>query len=317
MMKSEVLSLSGIWVPLVTPFRGGAVDHAGLRRLAERCVAGGVAGFVACGSTGEPWALDEAEQDAVLCTVVAAAGALPVLMGVSGHHERKLHERVRRLADSPAAGLLVPAPYYARPSQAGLVDWFGRIADIAAQPVLLYDIPVRTGVRIEPATVRQLAAHPRIVGLKDCGGSLRDTQALIADSRLQVLAGDDAQAFATLNLGGAGAIAASAQLRPERFVAMYDAVAAQRLVEARDIAHELALLIELLFAEPNPAPLKAALAQLGLIDEELRAPMTPVSAALRAQLFGVLDGRTAVLGRNALQTDSSVSIQGPPIRSMQ
>jgi 4-hydroxy-tetrahydrodipicolinate synthase len=313
-MKSEVLDLSGIWVPLVTPFKDGAIDHAALRRLVAHCIAGGVAGFVVCGSTAEPWALDDGEQDAVLRTVLDAAGALPVLMGVSGSHERRLHERVQRVSESKVAGLLMPPPYYARPSQQGLVDWFGRLADVSRKPVLLYDIPSRTGVRIEPETVFQLAAHPRIVGLKDCGGSLRDMQALVADSRLQVLAGDDAQAFATLCLGGAGAIAASAQLWPEPFVAMYRAVVEQRLADARRIAHTLAPSIELLFAEPNPAPLKAALAQLGLIEDELRAPMARASAALRAQLF---DGRTAVLGRNALQTDSSVSIQGPPIRSMQ
>jgi 4-hydroxy-tetrahydrodipicolinate synthase len=198
----------------------------------------------------------------------------------------------------------VPAPYYARPSQAGLVDWFSRLADASPRPVLLYDIPARTGVRIEPATVLQLAAHPRIVGIKDCGGNLRDTQALIADGRLQVLAGDDARIFDTLCSGGAGAIAASAHVRPDLVVAMHRAVSQQRVDDARQLAHALAPLIDLLFAEPNPAPLKALLARMGLMDDELRPPMTPVSPSLKAQLLGV---RIADLGRKALHTASSVS----------
>lgn len=303
-MQSEDLDLSGIWVPLVTPFDHGAVDHAALRRLVAHCLEGGVSGFVVCGSTGEPWALDEAEQQAVLNTVLDAADGRPVLMGIGGNHECKLHERLKRLGEEPIAGVLVSAPYYARPSQAGLVEWFSRAADVSSRPVLLYDVPVRTGVRIEAATVLQLAAHPRIVGLKDCGGSLRDTQALIADERLRVLAGDDAQVFATLCLGGAGAIAASAQVCPQQFVALYRALRDRRLDEARTLAQELAPLIELMFAEPNPAPVKALLAHMGLIEDELRAPMTRASARLRDQLFGAL---RADFGRKALQTASSVS----------
>jgi len=303
-MQSEDLDLSGIWVPLVTPFRGGVVDHAALARLVAHCLEGGVSGFVVCGSTGEPWALDEAEQHAVLRTVLDEAGDRPVLMGLSGNHERSVHERLKRLGEHAIAGVLVSPPYYARPSQAGLVEWFSRVADVSAQPLVLYDIPARTGVRIELATMLQLAAHPRIVGLKDCGGSLRDTQVLIEDARLQVLAGDDAQVFATLCLGGAGAIAASAQVYPAPFVAMHEAVRAQRMDEARSLAHVLAPLIELLFSEPNPAGFKALLAHLGLIEDELRPPMTRASARLRDQLFGAL---TADFGRKALHTASSVS----------
>ena len=283
MHRSE-LNLSGIWVPLVTPFEGGAVDHAGLRRIVVRCAGAGVAGFVACGSTGEPWALDDTEQQAVLQTVLEAAGGVPVLMGLAGNHEGALHARLRRFAEWPIAGFLVPPPYYARPSQVGLVHWFSRLADASARPIVLYDIPLRTGVRIEPATALQLAAHPRIVGIKDCGGSSSDTQALIAGGRLQVLAGDDARIFDTLCAGGAGAIAASAHVRTERFVAMHRAVAEQRLDDARRIAQELAPLIRALFAEPNPAPLKALLAHEGLISDELRPPLVAASAPLRQQL---------------------------------
>jgi 4-hydroxy-tetrahydrodipicolinate synthase len=285
-MQGE-LNLSGVWVPLVTPFERGAVDHAGLRRIAARCVGAGVAGLVACGSTGEPWALDEAEQEAVLQTVLESAAGVPVLMGLSGNHQGALHARLRRLAEWSIAGFLVPPPYYARPSQAGLVEWFGRLADASPRPIVLYDIPLRAGVRIEPATALQLADHPRIVGIKDCGGSMGDTRALIADGRLQVLAGDDARIFDTLCAGGAGAVAASAHVRTERFVSLHRAVLEQRVDDARRIAHELAPLIRTLFAEPNPAPLKALLAHEGLVSDEVRPPLAVASAPLRERLRGV------------------------------
>jgi 4-hydroxy-tetrahydrodipicolinate synthase len=205
-------------------------------------------------------------------------------MGLGGNHEAKLHARLHDWADAPVAGFLVPPPYYARPSQAGLIEWFSRLADASPRPIVLYDIPLRTGVRIEAATVLQLAEHQNIVGIKDCGGSMSDTQTLIADGRLQVLAGDDARIFDTLCAGGTGAIAAAAHVRPERFVALHRAVAGQRLDEARRIAQELAPLIGLLFAEPNPAPVKALLAHQGLVSNELRAPMMPASPELIARL---------------------------------
>ncbi len=176
----------GLWIPLVTPFRrGGAIDHAALAALAKRLAAQGIAGVVVCGSTGEAAALDDAEQLAVLDTVATAAPALPRIMGVSGTHLGKLVDRVRALGEFPLAGLLVPAPGYIRPSQAGLIEWFTRLADESAVPVLIYDIPYRTGSTIARETLLALAGHPNIRGLKDCGGDAAKTRALIADGRLQ------------------------------------------------------------------------------------------------------------------------------------
>jgi 4-hydroxy-tetrahydrodipicolinate synthase len=153
---------SGLWIPLVTPFRDGAVDHAALAALTRRLAADGVAGFVVCGSTGEAAALDEAEQLASLDTVQAAAGGLPVVMGLSGYHLGKTTAWVRKLSERPLAGLLVPAPHYIRPSQAGLLEWFRAIADASSVPVLIYDIPYRTGATLSRETLLALAAHPRI-----------------------------------------------------------------------------------------------------------------------------------------------------------
>ncbi|HZZ05719.1 4-hydroxy-tetrahydrodipicolinate synthase [Paraburkholderia sp.] len=292
---------SGIWVPLITPFADGEVDHAALRALVRRYADAGIAGLVALGTTGEPAALDAAEQDAVLATILdeaqavargavdaqARAQALPVLVGVSGNHTASMKERIGQLNSLPIAGVLMAAPYYIRPSQAGIVGHFMALADASDKPVVLYDIPYRTGVRLELDTLLTLAAHPRIQAVKDCAGSLDTTLALIRDGRLQVLTGEDINIFNTLCLGGSGAIAASAHLRPERFVALYRALSAGRLDEGRRIFHALVPLIQALFAEPNPAPVKALLAAQGLIRDELRMPMTRAGDALVARLMAL------------------------------
>jgi 4-hydroxy-tetrahydrodipicolinate synthase len=295
---------SGIWVPLITPFADGAVDHAALRALVRRYADAGVAGLCALGTTGEPATLDAAEQDAVLATILDEVQGyahkhwerrqpLPVLVGVSGNHTASMLERIGQLNRLPIAGVLMAAPYYIRPSQAGIVAHFTALADASDKPVVLYDIPYRTGVRLELDTLLTLAAHPRIQAVKDCAGSLDTTLTLIRDGRLQVLTGEDMQIFNSLCLGGSGAIAASAHGHPERFVALYDALAAGRLAEGRRMFHALAPLIEALFAEPNPAPVKALLAAQGLIRDELRMPMTRAGAAL-ADRLRALDAELAV-----------------------
>ena len=289
---------SGIWVPLITPFADGAVDHTALRALVRRYADAGIAGIVALGTTGEPAALDAAEQDGVLATILDAAqagradtnasldtnAALPVVVGVSGNNTRSMRERIEQLNALPLAGVLMAAPYYIRPSQAGIVGHFTALADASEKPVVLYDIPYRTGVRLELDTLLTLAGHPRIQAVKDCAGSLDTTLALIRDGRLQVLAGEDLQMFNTLCLGGSGAIAASAHVRPERFVALYRALATGALEEGRRIFHALVPLIHASFAEPNPAPVKALLASQGLIRDELRLPMMRASEKLIERL---------------------------------
>jgi 4-hydroxy-tetrahydrodipicolinate synthase len=277
-------NFSGIWIALVTPFSAGAVDHGALASLVERYRRQGVAGFAALGTTGEPAALAQDEREAVLDTVLRAAGDTPVVAGVAGNQTAQLHEAVRRLNELPLAGLLISAPYYIRPSQAALIEHFSSLADRSEKPLVLYDIPHRTGVRIELDTVLALAAHPRITAIKDCAGSAETTRALIADGRLQVLAGNDDAIFSTLCMGGSGAISAAAHVRTDRFVAMYRACERGELIEARRIFHELAPLVQALGTEPNPAPVKAALAGLGLLANELRAPMTRASSELGSRL---------------------------------
>lgn len=257
---NERPSYAGIWVPIVTPFADDAarsVDYGALYTLVMRYRALGAAGFVACGSTGEAAALTDQEQADVLDTVRAAADGLPVVMGVSGSALASVRERMLRLAEHRPAAFLIPAPSYIRPSQRGIIEYFTALADASPVPVLLYDIPYRTGAHIDTETLLALAAHPNIHGIKDCGGDADKTQRLIADGRLQVLAGEDAQVFGTLCAGGVGAIIAAAHVRTELFVEMARAVQEQRLNDARRLHHALAPVIRLLFAETNPGPLKA------------------------------------------------------------
>ncbi|MGQ0599560.1 4-hydroxy-tetrahydrodipicolinate synthase [Aquabacterium sp.] len=294
--------LSGIWVAIVTPFlgptfspaQGLGVDHAALRRLVEHLKQAEVTGLVALGSTGEPAALDDAEQDAVLDTVLDAAQGLPVIAGLAGNHVGHLHARLAHLNTLPLHAVLSPAPYYVRPSQAGLVGHFKALADASRAPLMLYDIPYRTGVQMDLDTLLTLAGHGHIIGIKDCGGSLDKTQQLIADGRLQVLSGEDALIFHNLCLGGAGAITAAAQVAPQAFMAMYRALREGRLATAREQQYRLAPLIRGLFAEPNPALVKAELARQGLVLPHLRAPLleasVPAAQAVEACMHALAAG---------------------------
>jgi len=280
-------AFSGIWVPVVTPFASdGSVDAERLAALVRRLTGAGVHGLVACGTTGEAATLSVDEQALVLRTVCAAASDTPVVMGVGGVSPSEVATQSKRWKDERIVGFLIPPPSYVRPSQVGIVDFYAHVAAAAApHSVLVYDIPYRTGVALELATLRKLASIPGIHAVKDCGGDARKTQALIADGRLAVLAGEDHQIFTTLCQGGARAVAASAHLHPAQFVALYDAVQASRLEFARRLHHGLAPLVQALFAEPNPGPLKTVLAALGEVGATLRAPMTPPSdSAARAAL---------------------------------
>lgn len=270
------MDFSGLWIPLVTPFRAGAVDRPALARLVRHLAAQGVAGFVPCGSTGEAAMLDADEIDAVLATTIDAAGGKPVMAGLSGVRPDAVAARARQLAERHAiAAFLLAAPGYVKPSQAGLADFFTRVADASPRPLVVYDIPSRTGVRIEPATLLALAAHPNIVAVKDCSGDRAAAEALLADGRLALLAGNDDEVFDQLARGAAGAITASAHLATDRWVALVRAMAEGRLADARSLWRGLSPLARAAFVEPNPAPVKAALAAQGWIANELRAPMQP------------------------------------------
>jgi 4-hydroxy-tetrahydrodipicolinate synthase len=289
-MSTQQSLFQGVWVPLVTPFSGGAVDGGALRRLVRHYAAAGVDGLVVCGSTGEAASLDDAEQLAVLDAVLNEAGRLPVIMGLAGNHQGHVMQRLSAFGTRPLAGILAPAPYYVRAGQEGAAAYFRCLADASRFPLVLYDIPYRTGTTLDTATLLSLAAHPNIAAIKDCGGSLAKTLALIADGQMNVLAGEDLQSLSTLCLGGTGMIAAAAHIRPDLFVAMHQAVRAQQLDLARRLFQALVPVIQLAFEEPNPGPLKAQLGRQGLLSEELRLPMPAASAALAARMDAAVAG---------------------------
>lgn len=265
-------NFQGIWVALVTPFRNGEIDFASLDRLVGKLLEDGVAGLVVCGTTGEAAALSQSEQLAVLDAVLQQVPPDRVIMGLAGNQLSALLDLQREIQRRPLAGLLVPAPYYIRPSQAGLEHFFTTLADAAEVPLVLYDIPYRTGIRIERDTLRRIVSHPNIQAIKDCAGDAETTMALIVDGQVQVLAGEDTQIFNTLCLGGAGAISASAHIRADLYVSMQQRVAGGDLQGARRLHYQLLTWMQAAFAEANPSAIKAALALQGLIGEETRAP---------------------------------------------
>lgn len=287
------MDFSGIWIPLVTPLRGGSIDLSALARLVKHLATQGVAGFVPCGSTGEAAMLSPDEQQRVLATTLQAADGLPVICGVAGTQPQSVLVRMAQAvhAVDDADGLkafLLTAPAYVKPSQAGIQDFFRQVADAAPRPLVVYDIPSRTGVRIEPATLQALAGHPRIIAVKDCSGDRQAAEALLADDRLAWLAGNDDELFDQLARGARGAIVATAHLATADFVALHRAFAQNRLDTARSLWRRLAPLTRDAFAEPNPAPLKAALARQGWLANELRMPMRPAAAATAEALLNRL-----------------------------
>ena len=287
------MNFSGIWIPLVTPLRSGSVDEPALARLVRHLAAQGVAGFVPCGSTGEAAMLSPDEQQQVLAATLQAAGGLPVVCGLAGTRPQSVLARMAQCVDAAGAAdglaaFLLTAPAYVKPSQAGIADFFVQVADAAPRPLVVYDIPSRTGVRIEAATLLALAAHPNIVAVKDCSGDRHAAEALLADGRLAWLAGNDDELFDQLARGARGAIVATAHLATADFVALHRAFAQGRLDTARALWRRLAPLARDAFAEPNPAPLKAVLARQGWLADELRTPMRPAAAATAEALLSRL-----------------------------
>ena len=279
----------GIWVPIVTPFYQGKIDFPALQNIAKRLRDAGIAGVIVCGSTGEAAALSDAEQLQALDAVIESVPGMPVAMGLSGNNLDDVHTRLAEIQTRKIAGLLVPAPYYIRPSHQGVCAYFESIANASKVPLILYNIPYRTGVAMTLETIRKLAQHPNIVAIKDCGGDASLTAQMIIDGELAVMAGEDAQIFSTLCFGGAGAIAASAHLYPELFVRLANWIRDDKLHQARALYHQLLPMIQLLFADANPGPLKAALAHLGMAHNELREPMQKSSAQVAEKLIAELE----------------------------
>jgi 4-hydroxy-tetrahydrodipicolinate synthase len=277
----------GLLVPLVTPFDArGAIDLGALERLAVEVLDEGAAGIVALATTGEPTALDAAERDATVavCAEVCRARDAVLLVGAGTNDTRTTVERHEALADVPGVhASLAVVPYYVRPSEAGIVRHFQHVAERSPVPIVIYNIPYRTGRGLGAAGLLELAATAGVVGVKQAvGGIDADTLALLAGApeSFAVLGGDDPFILPLVLMGGAGAIAASSHLCTARFAAMIAAGRAGRVDEARPHAEGLLPLVQALFAEPSPAVIKAALHAEGRIPTpHVRMPLADASEA--------------------------------------
>ena len=293
MSRPDTTRLRGSIVPLVTPFHDGRLDEDALRRLVEFQIRHGSHGISVLGTTGEPTSLTPDERERVMALAVEAAGGrVAVLVGTgSNNHDETL--RYTRLAEPLGAdALLLIVPYYNKPSQRGLYEHFRRAAAAARLPVVLYNLPGRSAVNLEPDTIAQLhAACENIVGVKEANPSLDQVSRVLArcGRDFLVYSGIETLCFPMLALGGAGHVSATANVAPERVARLYDLCAAGRWDEARDLHYELSELNEVLFLETNPGPVKAALGMMGLIDPEVRLPLAPVSEATAERVRAALD----------------------------
>jgi 4-hydroxy-tetrahydrodipicolinate synthase len=274
--------VAGIWIPLVTPFRSGQVDIESLQALVKSYADSGITGFVALGTTAEAALLSDAERATVLRTIVDAVPAgLPVIVGVGGLDTREFVKEIARLEHWDVAGYLVSAPAYLCPDQAGLRWHFEQIAGSTQRPVVLYNVPHRTGVSIDPDTIRSLAGHANIVAIKECEPQHFDA---LRDLPIDVLCGTDNAFLDCLLTGGAGGILASAHVCADLLVDIQRLADTGRATETRRRFDVLRPVIELLFSAPNPSAIKAMLAFDGLISNEVRMPITPAHPALVARL---------------------------------
>jgi 4-hydroxy-tetrahydrodipicolinate synthase len=292
--------LHGLWLPLVTPFRHGELDEASLRRLVQRYAALPVNGLVLAATTGEGLTLDLEETERLVRTVRTELSGLenPALcLGLSGSHTSALLETLDRTAPWPIDCYLISCPYYSRPSQQGLLLHFTALADRAAHPVLLYNIPYRTGVNLGNAAMLQLADHPNIAGLKDCSADRSQSCDLLRRRRksFAVFTGEDGHYHDALIDGADGGILASAHIETETFAHIGKLMVAGERDAARAHWQSVADLTRLLFAEPSPAPIKYWLWRTGWIERaEVRLPMTEVSAELAARLDLEIERRCAL-----------------------
>jgi 4-hydroxy-tetrahydrodipicolinate synthase len=282
------LQFTGLGTALITPFtRGGALDEAAVTRLAKRQAEAAVHFVVPCGTTGEAPTLTEAEKLRVIELVADAVdGRAMVLAGAGGYDTREVIHAIKQCERAGAHGILSVSPYYNKPTQEGLYQHYKALAGSTTLPIIIYNVPGRTGSNVEPATVARLAAVPNIVGVKEASGNMSQ----IADvcrrvpSDFIVLSGDDALALPVMSIGGKGVISVVSNVAPARMAEMWDAAAAGNWSRAREIHYQLRVLNNLLFAEPSPAPTKACLHMMGRMGPDLRAPIYPVSAALAEQL---------------------------------
>ena len=280
---------TGIHIPIITPFNDDdSIDEAGLRRLVDYLIEEQKAdSLVPCGTTGESPTLSDVEQQRVIKIVIdAAAGRVPIIAGTGSNSTHHAIEMTKHAEQAGAAASLQVCPYYNKPEQEGLMAHFEAIAASTALPLILYNIPGRTGRLIEAETLIQLAQVDNIVGVKDAAANLNQTMALLAatrqmDKKFYVLCGEDALTFSSLCLGGDGAVAAVSHVIGKELHEMMQAFARGDLKTAQDIHFRTLDIVNVLFIETNPVPIKTALEMMGQPAGKPRLPLTPMRPATR------------------------------------
>ncbi len=279
----------GCGTALVTPFRrDGSIDEPALHSLVDWQIEREIDFLIPCGTTGEASTLTEAEWLRVIETVVgSAAGRVPVIAGCTHNATHEAVRRARKLAGiTGLSGILTANPYYNRPSQEGQYQHFKAIAESTELPVLLYNIPSRTGANLEPATVLRLAEIKNVFGIKESSGNLSQITDLLttAPRSFRIFAGDDSLALPVLALGGVGLISVASNVIPHEMASMVRAALEDDYATARKLNRQFFRLMQAHFWEASPAPVKAVLAMIGKGDDVLRLPMVPVSEETRRRL---------------------------------
>ncbi|MEM8972190.1 MAG: 4-hydroxy-tetrahydrodipicolinate synthase [Pseudomonadota bacterium] len=280
--------MSGVWIPLVTPFQDGEVDLASYRKLVDYYIKTGASGLFPLGTTGEAPTLDDSETDKIIAaTLEVANGAVPVFVGAGGNATTKVVRQIERLSQFEFQGFVSVCPYYNRPTQDGMREHFTAIAGATDRDVLIYNIPYRTSVNLANKTLLELAEIPNIVGVKDSSGLILQSLELLALSPpgFSVLTGEDPMFFTSLCNGADGGILAAAHIAPERYIRIAELIVANDVAGARAIWRPLQQFIPKLFQEANPIPVKYCLWRQGLIaSPECRLPLSKISDGLAQEL---------------------------------
>ena len=281
----------GAIVAIVTPLKNGKVDEEALRELIEFQIASGTDGIVPCGTTGESSTLSHEEHDKVIeITIDAVKKRVPIIAGTGSNSTDEALRLTQHAHKAGADGALIVCPYYNRPTQEGMYQHFKTIAENVPIPIVPYNIPGRTGVNLMPAMVAKLAKIKNIVGIKEASGSIKQMSDIIelCPDKFAVLSGDDNFTLPLLAIGGAGVISVISNVAPADMAGLVDAFAAGDIKKAKAFHYKMSALMEALFIEVNPIPVKAALAMMGKIKEEYRLPLCKMSEENREKLKKVM-----------------------------
>ena len=278
----------GMATALITPMTPEGIDYEALGRLIEFQIANGINALVVMGTTGENATIEPEDQERVIrYTVEKVAHRIPVIAGTGGNCTAHALEQTRVACEAGVDGVLVVTPYYNKATQNGLVAHFTAVADTSGVPVILYNVPGRTGCNLLPETAAKLAEHPNIVGIKEATGNMAQMVHLSAlcGDKLAIYSGEDALTVPMMAMGGAGAISVLSNVVPKEAVAMSDACLAGDFQTAADLQCRLLPLINALFSEVNPIPAKAAMAAMGFGQDYLRLPLTSMEDHNRENLY--------------------------------